>query len=186
MEDVSAEFDGATSAVDTDKLGQLQRALEEAISLEEAVSTLEGDLKVAKAALNSIKSGRLPDLMDELQMESTTFRGWSVNIKDFVSGTLPKEPERLTAALEWLEEHDGAGLIKTDLSISFGKSQHNEALATAAKLQEEGLAPLVKSGVHPQSLQAYARQRIKDGDEIDLDALGLFVGKVAKIKGPQQ
>lgn len=179
------EFEGAAIAA-PDRMATLERELEEAIKLEEYVAQLEDDLKAAKRSLNAIKSNRIPDLMAEMQMDSVRFRGWSVTVADFVSGTLPKEGAQHDAAINWLEEHDGAGLIKTDLSVGFGRSQHDEALSLAAELEGNGYAPLVKTGVHPQTLQAYARERMRNGDPIDLDVLGLYAGKVAKLKRGDQ
>ena len=176
------EFDMGGASAPSDKMDVLNAALEEAVQLETVVSQMEEDLKVAKKALNSLKSGRIPDLMDELEMETVTFRGWQVKIDDFVSGSLPKDSHRLERAINWLEEHDAGGLIKTDLTLAFGKSQHNEALDLAARLEAEGHAPSVKSGVHAQTLLAFARERIRNGDPLDIDVLGLYVGKVAKMK----
>lgn len=178
------EFDigGEASASPSETLEALHSSLEEAIALEEAVAQMEDDLKAAKATLHKVKSVRIPDLMDQLQMDEVKFRGWSVKVQDFVSGSLPKDPERRKKALQWLEDNDAAGLIKTEVKVAFGKSQHNEALSVAAQLESQGHAPNVDSGVHSATLQSFARQRIKDGDPIDTEALGLYVGKVAKLK----
>lgn len=180
------EFDVGGASAPPDKMDALNAALEEAVALEQAVAQMEDDLKVAKKALNGLKGGRIPDLMDELQMDEVSFRGWKVKIDDFVSGSLPKEGDRHEQAVRWLEEHGAGGLIKTDLTLAFGKSQHNEALDLAGRLEAEGLAPSVKSGVHTQTLHAFARERIRNGDPLDIEVLGLYVGKVAKMKQVQK
>lgn len=177
------EFDmGGEATASPDKLEALNAALEEAIQLEETVEQMEEDLKAAKKALHTLRSGRIPDMMDELAMDAVTFRGWKVTINDFVSGSLPKDPEANQRAIRWLEDEGAGGLIKADLVVSFGKSQHNEALDLAGRLESEGLAPKVNSGVHAQTLHAFARERIRNGEPLDLDLLGLYVGKVAKLK----
>lgn len=181
MSDFS-EFDMGEASASPDKLAGLHALLERAIGLEEAVAQIEDDLKAAKTQLHTIKSTLIPDTMTELQMEEIKFRGWAVKINDFVSGSLPKDAERRVAALRWLEDNDASGLIKTEVKLAFGKSQHNEALSLAAALESDGHAPTIESGVHAQTLLAFARQRIKDGDPIDCDVLGLYVGKVANMK----
>lgn len=179
----TSEFDmGGEPQGSPDTLEALHKSLEEVITLEDMVAQMEADLKAAKSTLHTMKSSRIPDLMDQLQMDRISFRGWDVRVSDFVSGSLPKDPMKRAAALRWLEENDGAGLIKTELKLAFGKSQHNEALDLASRLETEGHAPNVESGVHSATLQSFARQRIKDGDPIDTETLGLFVGKVAKMK----
>lgn len=176
------EFDVGAAPAAPDKLDALNAALAEAIDLEVLAEQLEADLKAAKKALNTLRATRIPDMMGELGMDSVTFRGWKVSVEDFVSGSLPKDPVAHERAVRWLEGEGAGGLIKTDLSIAFGRSQHNEALDLAGRLESEGLAPSVKSTVHPQTLCAFARERIRNGEPLDLEALGLYTGKVAKMK----
>jgi hypothetical protein len=179
----ASEFDvGGEESAPADKLAFLHESLNEVIALTEVVAQMEDDLKQAKSALHRYRTVQVPDIMSELQMDRVSFKGWDVRLDDFVSGSLPSDPEKRASAIKWLESHDGGGLIKTDIKLSFAKSQHNEALSIAAQLESDGFAPNVESGVHPSTLQSYARQRIKDGDDIDPEALGLFIGKVAKLK----
>lgn len=175
------EFDVGVSAP-SDKLEQLHGLLEEAFALEGALAQMEDDLKAARSALHSLRTGRIPDMMAELQMDEATFKGWSVKVDDFVSGSLPKDPKKRAKAIDWLEANDGAGLIKTDVSVSFGRSEHEQATSLWQSLEGDGLPASLSSTVHAQTLQAFARQRIRDGDPIDPEALGLYVGKVAKMK----
>jgi hypothetical protein len=67
----------------------------------------------------------------------------------------------------------------------FEKSQHNEALSVKADLENKGYAVAAKMGVHPQTLIAHVKERLRNGDEIPLDVLGLYAGRVAKIKAPK-
>lgn len=175
------EFDVGASAP-SDKLEQLHELLEEAIALEGAVAQMEDDLKAARSALHALRTGRIPDMMAELQMDEVTFKGWSVKVDDFVSGSLPKDASKRAKAIEWLEANDGAGLIKTDVSVSFGRSEREQASSLWHSLESDGLPASLVSSVHAQTLQAFARQRIRDGDPIEPETLGLYVGKVAKMK----
>jgi hypothetical protein len=162
-------------------LAILNRNLEEAVALEEAVERMESDLKATKGALHVLKTKTIPDLMAEMMMDEIVWNGWKAKINDFVSGALPQDPERRARAIAWLESHEAGALIKTEVSVAFGKSQHNEAMAIAADIEAAGFAPSVSSGVHSATLQAFARERIKNGDPIDTEALGLYVGKVVKL-----
>lgn len=175
------EFD-VPMDVPTDKLEILNNHLSEAIALERMIATWDEDLKTARAALHKARTGTIPDLMAELQMDEVTFKGWKVTVSDFVSGSMPKEATKLAAAIKWLEDHEAGGLIKTAIAVSFGREQNEEAKATYEGLVSEGLAATMGSTVHAQTLQSFARQRIKDGDPIEPEILGLYVGKVAKMK----
>jgi hypothetical protein len=180
----ASEFDMGGASAPPDKLDALQKLLKEAVDLSSTAASLEADLKAAKSALHALTTNRLPDMMTELQMDAAEFAGWKVKIHDFVSGSLPKDEEKRAKAIRWLEEHDGGELVKTSVSLDFAKSQHNEAMSIAGEMEEKGFAPTVKSDVHASTLASYARQRIKDGDDIDAEVLGLYLGKVAKIKAP--
>tara|TARA_R110000824_G_scaffold15883_3_gene66569 strand:+ start:10459 stop:11028 length:570 start_codon:yes stop_codon:yes gene_type:complete len=165
-----------------DALAQLRNSIQDMIGMEEAISTMEDDLKAAKASLQIMRTGRLPDLMAEIQSDHFTHEGWEVKLSDFVSGSLPKDPEKRKLAMDWLEANEAEGLIKTDVKLTFGRSQHNEAVSVAEGLIEEGHAVDVQSGVHAQTLQSFAREKIRNGEDIDCELLGLYTGKVVKAK----
>lgn len=177
-----AEFDLPQPDSSGPGLPSLDKVLREAIELESLVNQQENELKATKAALQRIKTGTIPDMMAELQMEKLTFMGWEVSVGDFVSGSLPKDAAKRTAAVNLLVQYGAGGLVKTEVKATFGKSQHNVAVDLAMRLKEEGFATEIESGVHTQTLCKFARDRIEAGEPIDLDALGLYTGKVAKIK----
>lgn len=177
----SFEEQGAVPAA-PDALARLNEKLAEAIDLKLATDQLEEDLAAAKKQLNNLNTTVIPDMMAELGMEECTQRGWKVKVGEFVSGSLPKDEARLNQAIRWLEEHDAGELIKTSLSVIFTKSQHNEALSLAGQIEQQGFAPNVSSTVHPQTLMAFARERLKNGEDLDTEVLGLYTGRVAKFK----
>ena len=179
--DFDPGVDGEASA-SPDTLVQLRASIKDMIDLEGVIEVLEGDLKAAKQSLQSLRTGRLPDLMAEIQSDHFTHDGWDVKLSDFVSGSLPKDPEKREAAIKWLEAHDASGLIKTELKVMFGRSEYKEAMAQADELITDGHAVDVSSGVHTQTLHQFARERIRGGDEIDFEVLGLYTGKVVKAK----
>lgn len=178
----ASDFDvGASSAPATD-LSALNALVREMFEAEVAVANLDADLKAAKARFQRLRTFTIPDKMSELGVDALKFGGKTVSIEPFVSGSLPNDPVRKAAAIAWLVENGASDLIKTSVEVEFGKSEHNAALDTAAKLREAGLEPAVAEGVHSQSLCAFARERIRNGDPIDPEILGLFTGRVAKIK----
>jgi hypothetical protein len=185
MTNAADEFDvggQGEAQASPDALAQLREAIQELVSLEETIEQMEEDLKAAKKQREALRTGRIPELMAEIQSDHFTHAGYEIKLQDFVSGSLPKEPDRRQKAIQWLEANGADGLIKTDLQLQFGRSQHNEALSVADELRQEGYEPRVESGVHAQTLQAFARERIKNGEPIDTETLGLYTGKVAKTK----
>lgn len=152
-------------------------------ALDVSVKGLEEALKAAKARQQEIKTKDMPDAMAQIGSGEWTSEDKRVKVKmdDFVSGSLPKDDEKRKAAIEWLEANGGGSLLKTEVQLQFGKSEHNMALDLVARLKEEGHEPIVESGVHPQTLASFARERLRKGETIDTEVLGLFTGRVAKI-----
>ena len=79
----------------------------------------------------------------------------------------------------------GADLIKTKVTVSFGRSGHNEAIALQHDLRAKGHAAELASDVHAQTLMAFAREKLKSGEPVDADKLGLFVGRTTQLKEPR-
>jgi hypothetical protein len=174
------EFD-VSEEIECDTLDLLQEVLVEAVQLEEHALHLEEDLKQVKSSLRAMKEQRIPELMACLRMEKMTWNGWSINIKDFISGSLPKDQAKKEAAINWLKENEGGGLIKTEVKVNFGRGEEERAAEAAQRLKDLGLEPSSNMTVHPSTLQAFARERVKNGESIDAETLGLYVGRVAKF-----
>ena len=115
-------------------------------------------------------------------------KGTVISMGDFVAGSLPKEGAERAIAIKHLEECEGEALIKTAIVIAFNKSEHNLATSIFEELKarEEGLAVMMESSVHPQSLCAFARERMADGKPIEPEKLGLFVGQKVDVKPPKE
>jgi hypothetical protein len=184
-DDFMAEFDEAPKAAPV-TLAKLVELGQDLVDAEAGVAALEEALSDAKKRLHHLKTSVLPDAMAEAGLADFSLAdGSTIAISDFVSGSLPKDPEKREKAIKWLEEHDGAALIKTDVSLAFGKSQHNQALDLVGRLREEGHEVTVESGVHASTLQSFAKDVLRNGGELDADVLGLFVGRAAKVKAPK-
>lgn len=177
------DFEGQGEAqASPDALDRLNQKLIEAIELKESVDQMEADLKAAKLSLNNMNTVVIPDMMAQMGMDEVTQRGWNIKVGEFVSGSLPKDDAARAKAIKWLEDHDAGELIKTNVSVVFGRSQHGDAVEIAKEIEAHGYAPALESTVHPQTLQAFARERLKDGQPLDTETLGLYTGRVARFK----
>jgi hypothetical protein len=177
------DFDMSESASNETSMQRLVSMAKEAIDTEQLVEELEDNLSELKKRLNKTKTVDLPDLMAECGMsEFKTDTGFRITVDDFVSGSLPKDEMRRDEALKWLERNGASSLIKTELNLQFGKSEHNRALALVSDLADKGYKVQSKMGIHPQTLIAHIKERLKGGDEVPLETLGLYAGRIAKIK----
>lgn len=177
------EFDmqGADISAPEDKLAALHEMARQCKEAEDEIEALDNTLSAVKSALQALRTVKMPDLMNQLQMPEFVFDNYKFKLRDFVSGSFPKDFERRKKAIELLTEYDAAGLIKTEITIPFAKSQHNEALSLFAYLEKEGYPATMNENVHTQTYQAFARQRLEEGEEIDMEGLSLMHGKVVKF-----
>lgn len=168
--------------VPSDRLQRITLLAKSMVEQSAMVDQMEEDLKAAKAELHKLRTISLPEVMAECQMEDFTINGTKIIVENLVSGSLPKEPEKRAAAIQWLEANEAGGLIKTVVEVEFGKSQHNEAVAVFEDLKKAGHAVTTESSIHPQTLCAFVRERLDNGKPIDTELLGVFSGKICKIK----
>jgi hypothetical protein len=177
------DFDLGETASDEPSMERLVSMAKEVIETERLVEDLEDNLADLKKRLNKMKTVDLPDMMAECGLsEFKTDTGFRITVDDFVSGSLPKDEQRRDQAIRWLESNGAESLIKTEVNLQFGKSEHNQALALVADLADKGYNVGSKMGIHPQTLIAHIKERLKSGDEVPLELLGLYAGRIAKIK----
>jgi hypothetical protein len=166
-----------------ERLDALRRLGRELVKTEKEIEDMSATIAPKAARANFLKNKLIPDLMSSLELEDFTFRdGSKIKVVDFVSGSLPKDPEKRSEALKLVEEYGAEGIIKNNITVAFQRRQHNEALALAADLKEKGYDAETKSDIHPQTLMAFVRERLAKGEDVDAPALGCFVGRVAKIE----
>lgn len=182
--DFEAHVDSAAKPkASVDRLNAL---IKEAEALNARMLELEGEFTQLMSRYNFIKTTELPELMSEMQTTEWVGEGGvRLRLNQFVSGALPKDPEKLAVAIRWLEDNGGGPNIKSELSVPFSKSQHNEALSIRAELEEKGYAPTLTSSVHASTLQAFARERLNRGETVPFATLGLYAGTVAEIDHPK-
>lgn len=179
----TAEFFDTPPSKDLEQVRQLAK---QAVGLEQIVEGLEKELKAAKAVLLELRRVKLPDAMAEHGLSEFKLEdGSGVKIKNFVAGMLPKSPVERLFALSLLEEHGGADLIKNELTVSFAKKDHNRAIALQQELKAAGYETSVESTVHPSTLAAWCREKVRNGEQLDFDKLGMFVGRDTTIILPE-
>jgi len=165
-----------------DTLKRISEAVNDLIRTESMIGAKEEELKMLKELRHKTRTAIIPDLMNEAGIESISVDGHKVSLKSYVSGSLPKDPEKRQRAIEWITEHDGAGLIKSCVISSFGREQRDEAIELHSEITKRGLVVDFDERIHPQTYQAWIRKKLEDGEQVDIDMLGVQVGQVAKIK----
>jgi hypothetical protein len=172
-----------TSSQDEATLENLVKYAEEMAELKRTIESIEGTLSELSKQHNYISQEIIPNMLDELGMKTFELKdGSKITVKDFMSGSLPKEEHAFNRAIDWLIDHDLESILKTDVNMKFGKGEENLAKNALELLKENGYEPSSKYGVHPQTLYSAIKEILKAGEVVPFEMLGLYAGKKADIK----
>ncbi len=173
-------------------LDQISQDAEEANQLQEMMDDLQSQIDELKVRYRHLTERRLPYAMQELGLSKFELKnGAKISIKDSVSGSIQRAPD-FQFAKQFLLDHDAADLLKTEVSTSFGRGEHNRAMDLAADLREKGFDVTANETVHSSTYAAFGRELLKDyqsklekGEYAEMppfEELGLFYSKKAEIK----
>ena len=167
----------------------MNRIVEEAealLAVQEEIREAEEHLKALKRVENNLAATILPDIMQSAGMglgDAIDHDGWRIRLEDFVRGSFPKDPEKSAAAKEKLEEYGGEGILKSVVAVELPAGSNDLAEKVAANVRMYfGIPASISETVHPSTLAAFARERMKNGEEVDSEALGLFVQRRVKVR----
>lgn len=166
----------------TPKLGKL---VKQAADLARKMREHEEALEKLSGEFRAITERTLPEEMALSGCERFTGKDGSIiEIKDFINGSVPKDEERRNKAFDWLKKNGAEDLIRLAVAFNLDPSQKKAQKAVIAFAKKSGLTYDAAFKVHPQSLYAFVRERLDSGEQVPVDTLGLYVGKVAKITLP--
>ena len=175
------------STPNLDQLANLSKLVDQALKLMKEIETAEDFVKTTKNELHILNTRTLPDAFASAgTIAFTAADGTKVKINDFVNGSLPKLPDKREKALQYLKSIGGEDLIKNTIEIAFERGEHNIAGMVREFLDKAEIEYEDTIGVHPQTLAAHARERMKKGEETQLELLGLYAGRTAKIDPPKE
>lgn len=156
----------------------------ESKELEKQIAEATVALEELKAKNDKILMGHIPSIMGTLGLEEFKLSdGSKVTVKEDVKCGLSEE--RKPDAFAWLRANEFDGIIKTGVSLSFGKGEQEAVAKAMAALQQAGFEPSVAENVHPQTLKSFVKEQLADGTNIPMETFGVYEYKVAKIALPR-
>ena len=179
----------ADSAAPPDKLDKLRsddldgvsRLAQEAADLEQEIANVEQKLKDKKKALYKITDERLPEALEEMNLQKFTLTdGSEISVKPIYAASIPKD--RRDEAFQWLRAHEVGDLVKNNVTVPFGRGEDDTAKDFIGFCGEQGFVPSQIEKVEPMTLKAWLRERVEEGDPIPLDLFGAFISQRATIK----
>lgn len=181
--------EGAAS-VAPDRLKQILDMVKQIRLGDKKIAKLNEQIKTISDAINVLKLKTLPDAMKVAGFsEYVLTDGSKVRRVLFVSGGLPKTEPARSIAIDELKKAGGESLLRSDISISFGKGDEEEAtkLFNELKRSKNSLNIVMEYGVHSASLTAWVKRALEEGGaKFDLEKLGLYSGNTIKIIPPKE
>lgn len=147
------------------ELSSLSQLGEDLVEAENAVFLAEHKLKLAKSARDNIANTQIPELMKELGVEFIGLAGGRrVDVTPILSVTPLAADRPLVFAA--LEEQGAGALIKTTVSVPFGRGQDEKVKELLELLQTKGLAGKLDKKVEPQTLKKHVKERLLEGKPV--------------------
>lgn len=162
------------------ELSQLRELAEQQAAAAAEVSRLEAELNKAREAYRDLAERQVPELMDQIGIpEFRTNSGLKIKIDETIRASIPKAKAPL--AFAWLKANGHGSLIKRVVQVAFGKGEDERAEELRERLAGEEFPVEDNASVHPSTLAAFVREKLRDGEEIPLDLFGVHRQRVSKI-----
>jgi hypothetical protein len=183
--------DGAAKAdiPEGEKLTTARELAKELYMVDSSIAQLEQELEEAKKVRTELVQRKMPTYFDSIGIDRLGIPGseMDVVVENYYHANIPKDREE--EAFNWLEENEHGDLIKTHLSMQFGRGELEVAKKVteqlAAMFRAEGVEPRgteIKMGVQWNTLTAFVREQTEMGNALPLELLGATVGRIMKIK----
>ena len=91
--------------------------------------------------------------------------------------------DKKAEAIQWLRSNGLGDIVKNEITVNFGQSEDNKAIAYANLAREHGYEPSQKETVHHASLSVVMREWKEKGNEIPSDLFSVLDADKAKITG---
>ena len=148
---------------------------------EERIQGLEETLKDEKKALLKLTDEEMPAMLAEIGISSFSLDdGSTVEVKQTYGASILVDNR--PAAYEWLRDNGYDDIIKNTVLCQFGRGEDDRASAFAAFAQQQGYVPEQKTEIHPQTLRAFVKERVEEGEAFPMELFGAWVGQRAVIK----
>ena len=187
MSDVTFEELTGTSSVEewteqssNEELASISGLAQQLLVVQKDIEEKKLELKELENQFRQISESSLPEALQSANLSEIVLSdGTKLSVSPFYKGHISEKNR--PAALDWLMQNGHGGLIKNEISLKFGRDEDERAQDTIASLQQRGLSPSVKQGVHAQTLNAFVKEQLTNGKDLPSEIFGIYVGSRAKI-----
>ena len=167
--------------VDTDKVKSISELCNRLLDLQEQARRIEENLKSKNDEIRVLSENEIPNLMQQAGISSLKLMdGSSVSFKPEYYAKIPVS--KTNEAFDWLSFNGFGDLIKNQVSLTFGKSEDNVANSLVEDLKSKGHNVSQKKKVEPQTLKAFVKEAIQNGQNVPMDLFGIYISNKTTIK----
>lgn len=187
---VLPDYSGEAPAPKMDAMQRLSQLAVKMGSLELKKLELEEEMARVEAELKTYQMNLVPEVMAEIGLtEIKTKGGMTIELRQEVRASLPKDPEKRDRAFAYLKDTGNDGLITQEIIVNYGRDagEFAEQLLSALEqmnVREHATVEHQKT-INFQSMLAFLRRELKEGKPVPLEAFGAFVQNMAKLKLPK-
>ena len=177
----TASVEEWTEQSSNEELASISGLAQQLLVVQKDIEEKKLELKELEEQFRQISESSLPESLQSANLSEIVLSdGTKLSVAPFYKGHISEKNR--PAALEWLMKNGHGALIKNEISLKFGRDEDERAQDTIASLQQRGLSPSVKQGVHAQTLNAFVKERLTNGKDIPSEIFGIYVGSRAKIE----
>jgi uncharacterized protein YeeX (DUF496 family) len=176
-----------------DKLEFIRDQIRSMRALHREIQDAEERVRILKSQKREMEMQILPDLFMQIGVTNIglTAEGneppYEAKIEDYYHAVISAEwpEERRKAALDWIEKNKLGDLIKTVITIEFGKGTTKLVRKIEAVLSEFKVPYSKQRNIAWNTLTAAIKEMYRDGrvlGDTDLATIGAYVGKIVKLK----
>lgn len=178
------DYTGEEEQPEEDVLTRLRRMTMSMLQLDNEIEDAETVLKTLKERRNKFANELIPTLMRDSGIDKLRITtGVEVSLLKEIHCTLSEE--RKPAWMAYLTSTGNDGLLKRELTISYGRDKTTQFNALSEHLKEIGVhqdaTVAQKETIHAQTLRAFLRQEVKTNPEV-LEIFGAYERQVAEVK----
>jgi hypothetical protein len=177
----TASVEEWTEQSSNEELASISGLAQQLLVVQKDIEEKKLELKELESQFRQISESSLPEALQSANLSEIVLSdGTKLSVAPFYKGHISEKNR--PAALEWLMKNGHGALIKNEISLKFGRDEDERAQDTIASLQQRGLSPSVKQGVHAQTLNAFVKEQLTNGKDLPSEIFGIYVGSRAKIE----
>lgn len=160
-----AEVSGPTD----NQLKSVAKLGEDLANIDVALSELAARVEQLTKRRQLISEDQLPTLMDSIGLRSYELKdGSKLTVDDVVHCGLTKTTR--PGAIRWLRETKHDGIVKTSVSVGFGRGGDKEASQLRALLSYLDYDVLENADVNPQTLKKFVKEMLAEVEDSKREA----------------